>query len=97
MKNKNHEEIVRRFATIRARQFLAIALAVSLAIVIAVVFKRPDLFGVLSKKTSLLLLAVTMLAFVNFSSYNWRCPSCRKYLGNDIARNRCKSCGIKLQ
>jgi rRNA maturation endonuclease Nob1 len=28
---------------------------------------------------------------------NWRCPSCKKYLGKNINRHTCKQCGNRLQ
>ncbi len=94
---KDHEQIVRRFQTIRKRQVLAISVAMILAIVVAVVSKRPDLFGAVSKKDLFIGMVVIILGFVNFSSFNWRCPSCKQYLGNDIARQSCRKCGVKLR
>jgi hypothetical protein len=40
---------------------------------------------------------VLISAFIVFSAFNWRCPSCKKYLGNDISRRICKHCRTKLR
>jgi hypothetical protein len=40
---------------------------------------------------------VLISAFIVFSAFNWRCPSCKKYLGNDISRRICKHCRIRLR
>ena len=42
-------------------------------------------------------IALIVLLFVNFTAYNWRCPSCRKYLGSDIGRHSCRNCGVRLR
>lgn len=94
---KDHEQVVRKFQTIRKRQVLAIAIALISIIVVAAVSKRPDLFGAFSKKTLSILLLAIILGFVNFSSFNWRCPSCKQYLGNDIGRQICRKCGVRLR
>lgn len=97
MQNKDNEQIARAFAKMRARQLLAIAVTVALLILLAVVSSRPDLFGIFSKKTILTFMIVIILAFVNFSSLNWRCPACKNYLGNDIMQRNCRKCSARLR
>jgi rRNA maturation endonuclease Nob1 len=31
-----------------------------------------------------------------FSLFNWRCPSCNKYLGKAINAKFCAKCGVQL-
>jgi rRNA maturation endonuclease Nob1 len=40
---------------------------------------------------------VVIIAFIGFSAFNWRCPSCKRYLGADINRHMCKKCGTRLR
>jgi SNF family Na+-dependent transporter len=97
MPKKDDEPTARRFAATRGRQLAAIALSVLLIIVLAIVSTRPDLFGALSKKQVLIILVLIMLLFINFSSWNWRCPSCRSYLGSDLLQEKCRKCGARLR
>ena len=97
MNDRDHEEIVRKFETRKARQFLAIALTVTAVLVLATVSKYPHIFGDISRKTVTILMMLTILLFINFSSFNWRCPACSRYLGSDIARAKCKKCGVRLR
>jgi hypothetical protein len=39
----------------------------------------------------------TIFAVVAFSLINWRCPSCKKYLGKRISPRFCAKCGVQLQ
>ena len=38
-----------------------------------------------------------ILAIVAFSLFNWRCPSCKKYLGKRMSPRFCAKCGVQLQ
>ncbi len=84
MQKKDDEQIIRKFSAVKGRQLAAVS-------------RRPGLFGALSKKDVLIGMVVVILAFINFSSWNWRCPSCRNYLGNDIIQQNCKKCGARLR
>ncbi len=97
MQKKDNEQAAQRFGIIRDRQVTAIALAIVAVIVVVVASKRPDLFGEYSRKTVLLVLGGIILFFINFSSWNWRCPSCKRYLGSDIAQVCCRKCGARFQ
>ncbi len=97
VKKEDKQVVQQRFATIRKRQILAISISLILILIIAAVSKRPDLFGAVSKKDLLILMVLVILGFVNFSAYNWRCPSCKQYLGSDLGREICRKCGSKLR
>jgi len=97
MDKRDSKQIMREFRLRQSRQILAIAVALFLVIAIAVLYKRPDRFGEFSKNTPLAVQFVLIMAFVVFTAYNWRCPSCNKYLGKNIDRRICKQCGTKLR
>jgi len=97
MEKRDTQTIKRAFAVRRTRQILAIAAAVLLVLLFAVLYKRPELLGPFSKDTLVALQILLILAFVNFTAYNWQCPSCRKYLGNDLNKRVCKQCGARLR
>ena len=96
MENKDRNRIVQDFRTRQNRQFIAIAAALFLVSLSAVIYKRPDLFGEFLKSTLFGVQIAIIAAFIGFTSFNWRCPSCTKYLGNDITRRICKKCGARL-
>jgi hypothetical protein len=81
----------------RGRQLVAIAAALLLIIFLALISNRSDLFGNVSKNTISAMELVVIAAFIGFSSANWRCPSCNRYLGQDINRSICKKCGARLR
>ncbi len=97
MDKKDEQKIVRDYSIKRKRQIIAVAVAIILLLLLAFVYKRPDIFGQLSKKNVLIGQLLVILAFINFSAYNWTCPSCKKYLGNDLNRIVCKKCGARLR
>jgi len=97
MEKKDGQQIMREYTVKRKRQIIAVIAAIVLLLLLAVVYKRPDIFGQLSKKNVVIGQVLIILAFINFSAYNWTCPSCKKYLGNDLNRNICKKCGVKLR
>jgi hypothetical protein len=93
---RNDDEIKQAFAQIRMRQVVAIVAAIVGVLLAALVWRRPDLFGQFSKKDLMLFQLVMILLFVNFSGWNWKCPSCKRYLGNDIGTDVCRKCGTRL-
>ena len=97
MKNNEHDRIVRIFLIRRTRQLIAVTAAILAAILLGAASRYPAVFGELSRRTISILLVAIILAFVNFSSFNWRCPSCSRYLGSDIAQIRCRKCGTSLR
>lgn len=88
---------MREFHVRQNRQFIAIAAALFSVLFCAVLYKRPDLFGEFSKSTLYGLQAMIIASFIGFTSYNWICPSCGKYLGADINKRICKKCGARLR
>lgn len=94
---KDPRKVMQDFRVRQSRQLLAIAAALFLMLLTAVVYKRPDLFGVIPKSTLFGAQAVFIAAFIGFTAVNWRCPSCNKFLGNDIHREVCRRCGARLR
>lgn len=97
MEKKDAQTIMRDFAVRRTRQAIAIATALFFVLLVAVLYKRPDLFGAFSKDTLVAVQVLAALALVNFTAFNWHCPSCKKYLGGDLNRRVCKQCGVRLR
>jgi hypothetical protein len=97
MKERDDEHIMLDFGVRRGRQHLAIAATLFLLIFLVLLHSRPNLLGELSKNTTIAIQLAVIAAFIAFSAYNWRCPSCNKYLGSDINRRRCKRCRTRLQ
>lgn len=97
MEKKDAQTIMREFTVRRTRQIIAVAAAVFLVLLFAVLYKRPDLFGEFSRGTLALAQGLLILAFINFTAYNWLCPSCKKYLGSDMNRRVCRQCGTRLR
>jgi hypothetical protein len=97
MQKQDDNRIKQEFKARQSRQIIAMAIALFLVLLSAVVYKRPDLFGAFSKSTLFGMQAITIAAFIVYTVFNWRCPSCNKGLGNDLFRLRCRKCGTRLQ
>ena len=97
MDKKDNKQIMREFRLRQGRQILAIAVTLFLVLFLAVLYKRPDHFGEFSKNTLFVEQFVLIAAFIGFTAFNWRCPSCNEYLGGDINRRICKQCGTRLR
>ena len=97
MQKRDNEQVMRDFGVRQARQFLAIAVMLVLLLFLVLLYKHPDLFGEFSKNTIFAAQIVLIAVFIGFSAFNWRCPSCKKYLGTDINRRICKQCGTRLR
>lgn len=97
MQKKDDMQIKKDFRMRQSRQFLIIAVALLLIVFLTVIHKRQDLFGLFSEYTVLRLQLLVIAAFIGFSAVNWRCPSCKKYLGQDINRRVCRKCGTRLR
>jgi DMSO reductase anchor subunit len=94
---RDDRQIMRDFAVLRVRQLFAIAVTLFLLLFLALLHKRPDLFGEFSKNSLVAGQIVLIAAFIGFSAFNWRCPSCKRYLGTDINRRMCTRCGARLR
>ena len=97
MRKRDNEHIMRDFGLRRGRQQFAIAATLFLLLFLALLHNRPNLLGEFSKNAAIATQLVVIAAFIGFSAYNWRCPSCNKYLGSYINRRICKQCGTRLQ
>ena len=96
-KKKNTSQIMREFYLRQSHQFIAIAVALFLVLSCAILYKRPDLLGEFSKASLYGAQITIILSFIVFTAYNWKCPSCDKYLGADINRRTCKHCKTRLR
>lgn len=97
MQKKDDKQAKQDFGVRQGRQILAVAIALFLVLFLAVIYKRPDRFGEFSKAAIFGLQVVIISAFIGFSALNWRCPSCKKYLGRDIHKRICRKCGARLR
>lgn len=96
--NRNDDKQIKsEFWQRQGRQILAVAIALFLVISVAVVYKRHDLFGEFSKSSLFAAQLVVISAFIGFTAINWRCPSCKKYLGKDIHKLMCRHCKTRLR
>lgn len=97
MQKNDDKQIKREFWLRQGRQLIAIAAALFLIILLAVVYKRQDLFGEYSRDSLVGAQLVVVTAFISFTALNWRCPSCNKYLGKDINKRVCRHCKSRLR
>jgi hypothetical protein len=97
MQNSDDAHIKREFWLRQGRQLLAIAAALFLVILMAVIYNRHDLLGEFSKDSLVAAQLVVITAFIGFTAINWRCPSCKKYLGSDINKRACGHCRTRLR
>jgi hypothetical protein len=97
LQKKDDTMIKREFRARQNRQIVAIAGVLFTVLLGAVLHKRPDLFGTISRQTLFGLQAVSIAAFLGYTAHNWRCPACYKHLGGNINRQRCCKCGAWLQ
>jgi hypothetical protein len=93
---KDNLKIKEEFRMRQNRQFLAIAVTLLILLFLVLIYKRTDLFGQIPKYIVFIGQILTITAFIGFSAFNWRCPSCKRYLGADIGRHICKKCGTRL-
>ncbi len=97
MSKKDGRQIMRDFEMRRGRQLLATGVALFLVLFLAMLYKRPSVLGEFSGNIIFGAQAIVISAFIGFSSFNWRCPSCNKYLGHDMYRRACRKCGSRLR
>jgi predicted RNA-binding Zn-ribbon protein involved in translation (DUF1610 family) len=99
MSPHSHEQqsVKEQFAGCKRRQLRATILALFLVLFIALVYKRPDLFGDYLKASLFAGECLAVAAYIGFTAANWRCPSCGGYLGVDFLIARCRRCGERLR
>ncbi|MCL5021989.1 MAG: hypothetical protein M1497_01225 [Nitrospirae bacterium] len=97
MSKKDGRQIMQDFGVRRRRQLLAIGAALFLVLFLAALYKGPTVLGDFSGNTIFGAQLLVIAAFIGFSSVNWRCPSCNKYLGNDMSRRVCRKCRSRLR
>ncbi len=96
MRIKDDIGIMKEFRRRQTRQIVAVAIALFLVLLVAVIHRRSDIFGDISKHMLFAVQALLIALFIGFTAVNWRCPSCGKHLGGDIHRSRCSKCGSRL-
>lgn len=94
---RDDSKIIKEFRLRQTRQILAVATALFLVLLAAVLHKRADIFTAFPRQALFAAQAIVIAAFIGFTAWNWRCPSCGRHLGSDIGRNRCRRCGARLQ
>ena len=97
MEQKDSAQIKLEFALRRRRQILAIVVTFIFLLLLALLDRRQDIFVVFARNDILAAQIILLGAFIWFSIYNWRCPSCKNNLGPDINRRVCRQCKARLQ
>ncbi len=85
------------FGVRRRRQLLAIVVALFLVLFLAFLYKSPAVLGGFSRNTLFGAQVFVISAFFGFTGVNWRCPSCNKFLRDDIGVRVCRKCGSRLR
>jgi hypothetical protein len=95
MSQNDGRHIMQDFEVLRARQIFAIVVALCLVLFLALLHR--GIRGEFSQDSLSGAQVVVVAAFIGFSGFNWRCPSCKKYLGNGMNRRVCRKCGSRLR
>lgn len=96
---KNGDEIKAEFRKLRRRQLFIMIPTIAIAFIFALYAGTSPNFQNLTGRYETLCLIIFLAAFLllsTFSVYNWRCPSCKKYLGKSLNPAYCERCGAKL-
>jgi ribosomal protein S27AE len=96
MQIRDDIRVIKEFRKRQTRQIIAVAIAIFLVMLMAVVHRRPDIFGEISRQMLFAAQAVFIAVFVGFTAANWKCPACGKHLGGNIHRRLCGKCGARL-
>jgi hypothetical protein len=80
----------------RSRQILAIAVAVLIVFSLAFLY-RSGFLGGISKESVFAFQILVIASFIGFTASNWKCPSCKSFLGRDINKQVCRKCRTRLQ
>jgi peptidoglycan/LPS O-acetylase OafA/YrhL len=92
------QETFAEFKRRRARQISALLPLVPVFLALYWLQTHPDeeLFGLATTVWAAVMGGI-ILGFIVFTLSNWRCPSCRGFLGKGISPRFCRQCGTQLQ
>lgn len=92
------KEIQTEFKKRKLRQILVVVVLVPIIGVLFYAMNNTDfeLGGLTDDRIGLMAMLAMGLAAI-FSLFNWRCPSCKKYLGRKMNQYYCPHCGVKLR
>ena len=94
--NRSNAEIIEEFKKKRIRQIMAVGPIILAFIALFSVEGNPTgIFG-LPPNAALTISFALIISVLIFSLFNWRCPSCNKYLGKAINPKFCAKCGVQL-
>jgi len=94
---KFNEKIISEFKKRRTRQIIAIIPAIIAFLGLVSVEDNPaGIFGI-QPNTIIGISIALILSVLIFSWFNWRCPSCNKYLGKAWNQKFCSKCGTQLK
>jgi hypothetical protein len=95
--NRSNAEIIEEFKKKRIRQIMAVGPIILAFIALFSVEGNPTgIFG-LPPNAVLGISFALIISVLIFSLFNWRCPSCNKYLGKAINPKFCAKCGVQLR
>jgi len=98
MQEQSVADIKSKFKS-RFRKQLAVAiilLPIILALIIGDRNGGTTILGMEAEIFGIFAIVLVIVALV-FSLFNWRCPSCNKYLGREIYPKFCNKCGVQLR
>jgi hypothetical protein len=92
------QSIYEQFKARRTRQIiLAILILPILAgLIYLEIGGHEEILGIDADSWSIWSFGIIVLA-LGYSMYNWRCPSCKKYMGRNINPKNCPRCKISLE
>ncbi|MGW8209483.1 MAG: hypothetical protein ACWGO2_10780 [Syntrophobacteria bacterium] len=94
--NRSNVEIIEEFKKKRIRQIMAVGpIILAFIALLSVEGNSTAIFG-LPPNTVLTISFALIISVLIFSLFNWRCPSCNKYLGKAINPKFCAKCGVQL-
>lgn len=85
------------FQVRRTRQLIATVPAVLAVLPLGLMDKGQESFAGIPASVLLPVCLVVLFACIAFSLWNWRCPSCRRYLGKQFNPAFCSGCGVRFQ
>ena len=94
--NRSNVEIIEEFKKKRIRQIIAVGPIILAFIALLSVEGNPTAIFGLPPNTVLTISFALIISVLIFSLFNWRCPSCNKYLGKAINPKFCAKCGVQL-